>query len=249
MNVWSFVKIFFFVFDFTKDTAFLIYLVKVVFAVEAEELTSSDDFFMFGIYINSLFLGQLLLSILAFRHRYAALSICSHDGSRSTRILLYATMVIFFPVTGVLISTEKYFNERYVENHFTQTAKGLPSVVDSDGLRECWYWLQNKSNGLNEIEQSKNLGENVESGQELLNESRKIDWSLGPITKSEYEDLVTKFNYVENQESIGSFEMIKTRTVKRAGGKFEIEEESVHQEDKIQTFVWADLIEPRLMFP
>ena len=52
----------------------------------------------------------------------------------------------------------------------------------------------------------------------------------------------------EGTESV-TFEMIKTRTVKRAGGKFEIEEESVHQEDKIQTFVWADLIEPRLMFP
>ena len=52
----------------------------------------------------------------------------------------------------------------------------------------------------------------------------------------------------EGTESV-IFEMIKTRTVKRAGGKFEIEEESVHQEDKIQTFVWADLIEPRLMFP
>ena len=73
-------------------------------------------------------------------------------------------MVIFFPVTGVLISTEKYFNERYVENHFTQTAKGLPSAVDSDGLRECWDCLQNKSNGIKEIEHSKILGENVEAG-------------------------------------------------------------------------------------
>ena len=51
----------------------------------------------------------------------------------------------------------------------------------------------------------------------------------------------------EGTESV-TFEMIKTRTVKRAG-KFEIEEDSVHQEDKIQTFMWADLIEPRLMFP
>ena len=45
-----------------------------------------------------------------------------------------------------------------------------------------------------------------------------------------------------------TFEMIKTRTVRRAG-KFEIEEESVQQEDRIQTFMWADLIQPRLMFP
>ena len=51
----------------------------------------------------------------------------------------------------------------------------------------------------------------------------------------------------EGMESV-TFEMIKTKTVRRAG-KFEIEEESVQQEDKIQTFMWADLMEPRLMFP
>jgi len=44
-----------------------------------------------------------------------------------------------------------------------------------------------------------------------------------------------------------TFELIKV-TKKKMGGKFEIEEEG-QQEERIVTFNWIELIDPRLMFP
>ena len=36
-----------------------------------------------------------------------------------------------------------------------------------------------------------------------------IDWTVGPITKAEYEQLVAKFNYIEEKKSLGGFEFMK----------------------------------------
>ena len=45
-----------------------------------------------------------------------------------------------------------------------------------------------------------------------------------------------------------TFEMLTSSSVRRAG-RFELEDEQVETEDKIQMFQWGDLIEPRLVFP
>ena len=45
-----------------------------------------------------------------------------------------------------------------------------------------------------------------------------------------------------------TFEMLTSSSVRRQG-RFELEDEQVETEDKIQMFQWGDLIEPRLVFP
>ena len=46
-----------------------------------------------------------------------------------------------------------------------------------------------------------------------------------------------------------TFELVSRRKSLKRAGKFELDEDQTVQEDKIQTFNWCDLIEPRLVFP
>ena len=46
-----------------------------------------------------------------------------------------------------------------------------------------------------------------------------------------------------------TFELVSKRKSLKRAGKFELDEDQTVQEDKIQTFNWCDLIEPRLVFP
>ena len=73
------IKVFFFVFDITKDVAFAMFLTNIFFKYETEELSSNDDLFLYFVYIFSLLFGQILLSVYCFLHRYQAISMCCHE--------------------------------------------------------------------------------------------------------------------------------------------------------------------------
>ena len=128
--IFPLLKLFFFVFDLTKDIAFLIYLSFILFNNESDELKSNEDYFVFGIYATSLCYGQIVLSIFCFLHRYEAVSVCYHDGKRFRSALLHIIMVLFFPITGVLMATHKYLNEKYLENYFKTISDGYPTVIE-----------------------------------------------------------------------------------------------------------------------
>ena len=82
-------------------------------------------------------------------------------------------MIVFFPVTGIIMSTNSYMDERLIKDQFQKIGNGSPTSKQEERSHD------------------------------------QIDWSLGPITKSEYEHIVTEVNYTEKQTSLGGFELMK----------------------------------------
>ena len=58
-------------------------------------------------------------------------------------------------------------------------------------------------------DQFQRIGNRSPTSEQEERSHDQIDWSLGPITKSEYEHIVTELNYTEKQRSLGGFELIK----------------------------------------
>ena len=135
------IKMIFFVMDLTKDAAFALYLYETLFNEKSEDRISSDDICLFSIYISSLLLGQILLSVLCFVRRYSTVSMCPHNGSRYVNSMLSATMIVLFPVTGIIMSTNTYMDDRLVKDQFQRVSNG-------------WTKTQDKADSHNEIDWS-----------------------------------------------------------------------------------------------
>ena len=168
-----FIKMMFFTMDLTKDCAFGIYLYQTLYNEESKDRRSRDDMYLFSTYITSLFLGQILLAVFSFFHRYSAVSSCPHHESRYANIIIATIMVLFFPITGIVMSANIYLDDRVVQDEFEKIAKVLSET--EDGVRD----------------------------------HNQIDWSIGPISKSEFEQFVTRLNYTEEHKSLGGFEFMK----------------------------------------
>ena len=167
------IKMMLFVFDLTKDISLGIYLYNILFDESSEDRISTDDYYLFSTYITSLILGQLMLSIFCYYHRYLTVSICPHQASQSVTVWVSTIMIIFFPLTGIIMSTNNYMNERIAKDQFERISSGLPT-----------------------------------SDYENMNHVQ-IDWTLGPISKTEYEEIMIQLNYTEEQKSLGGFELMK----------------------------------------
>ena len=107
-----------FVFDLTKDIAFVLYLYDILFDETAEGRISSDDYCLLSMVVASLTLGQIVMSTFCFLHRYKAASLCSHQASNSLRFSLTTIMIIFFPLTGIVMSANSYMDERLTKDQF-----------------------------------------------------------------------------------------------------------------------------------
>lgn len=158
------IKMMVFVFDFTKDVAFGVYLYRTLFNEKSQDRTSVDDFYLFGTYTASLFLGQILLSAYCFVHRYSSVSVCPHQESIGLKLFVSTIMIIFFPVTGVIMSSNSYMDERIVKDDFSRVSEDLHQTVEVDNCQ------------------------------------KKIDWSIGLLTKTEFEHFMTQFNFSEKTE-------------------------------------------------
>lgn len=186
-------KLFAFVFDVTKDIAFASYMGNLLFGEQSDELSSSDDYFVFSTYIVSLLFGQLLLSIFSLKNRYTAFSVCPHQTSLLTSSILYGLLIVLFPVTGVIMSTDKYFNEKNVEKDFERIVKGLPIHEEINAMDQCFN--------------TKEFRERIKST--FQKPTHRINWSEGIMSKYEFEDIMTKIGFTENQQKLGGFEKIK----------------------------------------
>ena len=168
-----FIKMILFTMDLMKDYAFGIYLYQTLYNEESQDRISRDDIYLFSIYISSLFLGQILVSVFTFFHRYSAVSSCPHHGSRYANFIISMIMVLFFPITGIMMSVNSYMDNRLVKDQFERIVNGRHNA--EDGIKN----------------------------------HNQIDWSIGPITKNEYEQLVAMLNYTEEKKSLGGFEFMK----------------------------------------
>ena len=168
-----FIKMMLFTMDLTKDCAFGIYLYQTLFNQVSKDRTSSDDIYLFGTYMTSLFLGQILLASFCLLYRHSVISSCPHGGSKYTNHIVSSIMILLFPITGIIMSISTYMDDQIVNDEFERIANGFPKTEDQDSTHD------------------------------------QIDWSIGPITKSEYEHLVAKQDYIEEKSSLGGFEFMK----------------------------------------
>ena len=182
-----------FMFDVTKDIGFATYMAKLLFGKESEESSSTEDYYVFTIYVISLILGQTLLSLFSLTHRYSSFSICPHHGSQLGKTIFFVLVVVFFPVTGIAMSSDKYFNHRYAEKDMKKIVDGLPNTKHAKSNVTCLW--------------ARKCKEYIRS--RFIKPTKRIDWSDDMLRKSEFEDLMTRFKFIDAQERVGGFQKIK----------------------------------------
>lgn len=132
-SVMPIIKVLAFTVDLTKDIAFAKYMADNLFGEHSNKLTSNDDYYMFILYLISLVLGQALISVFALANRNTIFSVCLHQETNVTTRLLGGLVVTFFPVTGIVIATHNYFNEKSVDCDFDRIVQ---KINWSEGVME-----------------------------------------------------------------------------------------------------------------
>ena len=112
------IKLLAFTIDFTKDLGLLAYMIGAIFGPQADTAVSHNDYKLLAFYIFSLILAQVLISLYALINRKRAFALCSHSSTPKTEALFYGVIVVFFPLTGAIMATEKYYTEQIVDNEF-----------------------------------------------------------------------------------------------------------------------------------
>ena len=87
-----------------------------------------------------------------------------------------------------------YMDERLVEDQFKRIETALPRKDKVLRTKE-----QFERNILNWMPTPKNA----------LDKHDEFDWSIGPTTKSEFEHILTQLSFVEEEKSLGGFELMK----------------------------------------
>ena len=112
-----------FIADVAKDVALTSYIGSRLYGSSSDELQSTEDYYLHGIHISSLFAGQLVISLFAFLNRYHAYSVCPHEKSTLSSCVLYTLTMLFFPLSGITMATESYFIRKECERDFDNISK------------------------------------------------------------------------------------------------------------------------------
>ena len=107
-----------FIADVAKDIALTSYIGGRLYGSSSDELPSTEDYYLHGIHITSLFAGQIMISLFAFLNRYHAYSVCPHEKSTLSNFVLYTLTTVFFPLSGITMATESYFIQKECERDF-----------------------------------------------------------------------------------------------------------------------------------
>ena len=105
-------------FDLIKDVLLIMYMFTNLTQEGSEGKQNSYDYCLVTLSIIAIFIGQSFISAYSFKHRYISFSICPHNTSPSAKIMLTCLLAIFFPLTGLAMSVEKYLDEKDVDQAF-----------------------------------------------------------------------------------------------------------------------------------
>ena len=91
------------------------------------------------------------------------------------------------------MSANCYMDETLVKDEFQRIEDGIPR----------------KDDVLRNLDQLERIVNGFARREQEITSHDQVNWSLGPITKNEYEQIVSQLNYTEDQKSLGSFELMK----------------------------------------
>merc|ERR1712016_78970 len=147
------IKLLAFTIDFAKDLGLLAFMIGAIFGPQADTLVSHKDYKLLAFYIFSLILAQVLISMYALINRKRAFALCSHSSTRKSEILFYSIVVLFFPLTGAIMATEKHYTEQIVDDGFDDLENN-----NEDGFRMTKLRYEQLITKLRFVEHQNGLG-------------------------------------------------------------------------------------------
>ena len=183
------IKLLVFTIDFTKDLGLLAYMIGVIFGSLADTFVSYTDYKLLAFYIFSLILAQVLISLYAWINRKRAFSLCSHSSTPKTKTLFYGIIVVFFPLTGVIMATEKHYTEKIVDDLFDDLENG-----NEDGSRMTKLHYEQLITKLRFVEHQNGLGgfEAVKMMENSLESFLQTSIVLIMLAQPPFEGVLTK---------------------------------------------------------
>ena len=183
------IKLLAFTTDLAKDFGLLSYMISVVYGPEADTLVSDGDHKLLGFYIFSLILAQVLISMYALANRKRAFALCSHSSTPRAEILFYSIVLLFFPLTGAIMATEKHYTEQIVDGGFDDLENN-----NEDGIRMTKQHYEQLITKLRLVEDQNGLGgfEAVKMVENCLESFLQISIVLIMLLRLPFEGILTR---------------------------------------------------------
>ena len=182
-------KLLVFTIDFAKDLGLLAYMIGVIFGPQADTLVSYNDYKLLAFYIFSLILAQVLISLYAWINRKRAFTFCRHSSTPKTEALRYGIIVVFFPITAAIMTTEKHYTEQIVDDGFDDLENS-----NEDGIRMTKLRYEQLITKLRFFEQQNDLGgfEAVKMMENSLESFLQTSIVLIMLAQLPFEGILTK---------------------------------------------------------